>query len=109
MIKGMMVMSILRISASIILLVLNFIVLEDPDKRISAYYIIIPCRSITLITDSIMIIVFHRLMYWFLKKKLEYVRRKYTHGVEDVSCKTHLKILWVLVLTCAYTFIDFIY
>ena len=107
--RSMMGMGIVRLSASLVLLALNFLILVRPEKRISAYNVIIPGRIATFLTDLVVVIVFHNLMFWFLKQKMEHMSRKLRNGIYDITCKSHLKILWVLVLTCSYTMIDLVY
>ena len=75
----------------------------------SAYYFTLPCRGLTMITDFIMAVIFHRLIFWFLKEKILFMVARSRQGLLGISCKTHTKVLWVILLTLIYTVNDIMY
>ena len=56
-----------------------------------------------LITDFIMAGIFHNLIFWFIREKLLFMASRSRRGFFGISCKTHFKVLWVLLLTLIYT------
>ena len=75
----------------------------------SAYYFTLPCRGLTVITDFIMAVIFHNLIFWFLKEKLVFMAARLRRGFFGISCKTHFKVLWVLLLILIYSVNDIMY
>ena len=102
-------MGIFRAGSSILLFILNFLIVMSEKFLLIAYYIILPCRGLTMITDFIMAVIFHRLIFWFLKEKILFIVARSRHGLLGISCKTHTKVLWVILLTLIYTINDIMY